>query len=116
MIEMPRKIRRSEEAKLDREQRKAQALRKGKEVSFLTCPLCGRSRPLKMWNKTTSFQVKPAYAIISTRKGGGRRIGFFRIPEKDVPLRDLKEAYPLVYANLLENVQELSSLLEDLEK
>lgn len=116
MIEMPRKIRRSEEAKLDRESRKAQALRDGKEVTFLTCPLCGRSRPLRMWGKTTEFQVKPDYAVVTTRIGGGRRIGFFRLEEKDVKVGDLKEAYPLVYANLLENVRELSSLLEDLEK
>ncbi len=116
MIRMAQRIKRSEKAKLDRERRKAQAFAEGKEVSYLTCPLCGRSRPLRMWKKDTRFQVKPGYAIVTTRKGGGRRIGFFRLKEKDVKLPDLKEAYPLVYANLLENVRELSSLLEDLEK
>mgnify|MGYP007042398634 CR=1 FL=1 len=104
---MPKTERRSEKAKRDYKDRKAQAMDHGKEATFLTCPLCGINRPLKMWGKDTRFNVKPDYAIITVRKGGGRRIGFFRLEDRDVKLADLKELYPAVWRNLKESVEEL---------
>ena len=113
---MPQKIRRSEKAKQDKEERRVQALAWGSEVIFLTCPLCGRNRPLKTHGKPTRFKVKPDYAVITVRKGGGRRIGFFRLPEKDLKLSELKEAYPEVYMNLKESIEELHIIMEEIEK
>jgi len=107
MVEMPKTERRSEKAKKDYEDRKAQAMAHGKEALFLTCPLCGINRPLKMWGKDTRFKVKPEYAIITVRKGGGRRIGFFRVEDGDIQLPDLKEYYPEVWKNLFEEVNTL---------
>jgi hypothetical protein len=109
--EMPKKERRSEKAKKDYEDRKAQAMADGKEAEFLTCPLCGFNRPLKMWGKDTRFIVKPDYAIITVRKGGGRRIGFFRLEDRDVNLTDLWGEFPEVWKNLFENVNVLHDLL-----
>ena len=108
---MPKIERRSEKAKKDYDRRKAQALTKGKEATFLTCPLCGINRPLKMWGKDTRFGVKPDYAILTVRKGGGRRIGFFRLEDRDVKLADLWEQNPEVWKNLFENVGLLHDIL-----
>jgi len=111
MPKIKKKEKRSEKAKKDYEDRKAQAMADGKEATFLTCPLCGLNRPLKMWKKDTRFNVKPDYAIITVRKGGGRRIGFFRLEDRDVKLADLWEKYPEVWENLFENVNLLHDLL-----
>jgi hypothetical protein len=111
MPKIKKRERRSEKAKKDYEDRKAQAMADGKEAAFLTCPLCGINRPLKMWGKDTRFAVKPDYAIITVRKGGGRRIGFFRLEDRDVKLADLWEKYPEVFTNLLQEVNLLHILL-----
>lgn len=114
----PKKTRRDKalEAREDKAIRRAKALVDGKEVVFLTCPLCGKNRPLQnKKGEKARFQIKPDYALITTRKGGGRRIGFFRLPDKDVNLTELKELYPDVFWNLYDNVKELFDILETLK-
>jgi hypothetical protein len=104
--ERRRKLRRSAKARLDREARKDVALQEGTEVEFGTCPLCGRNQPLKSFK----LQVKPDYAIVTVRKGGGRRRGFFLLLDRNVYLKDLPEKYPEVWKNLKQNVEELHDL------
>ena len=105
---MPKIERRSEK---DYDVRKAQALKNGKEAVFLTCPLCGVNRPLQKLGKDNWFKVKTDYAIITVHKGGGRRIGFFRIEDRDVKLEDLQKKYPEVWENLFESVGLLHDFL-----
>ena len=85
--------------------------KKGSRIEYLTCPLCGRNRPLKMWNKQTAFEVKPDYAIIQIRYGGGRGSGFVLSLEESTKLEDLEREYPEVYSNLKAEVEKLHKLL-----
>jgi len=111
-----RKRRKVKVTEADRAARRAQALISGAEIKYLICPLCHKSHPLKTDDSRTLFRVNGNYAIISTRVGGGDRVGFFRIPEKDITLKDLKESYPLVFNNLRNSVEQLSDLIAAQEK
>lgn len=110
-VKKRRRLKRSEKAKADRKIREAQALKDGTEVTFLTCVLCGRNRPLKNFK----FNVKPDYAVVTVRKGGGRRRGFFRLENRDVYMKDLPKLYPDVWANLKENVEKLYDLIHRIQ-
>lgn len=103
-----------EESKRSKEasytERRAKAL-SGARVEYLTCPLCGRNRPLKMWGKQTTFEVKPNYDIIQIRYGGGRGVGFFLSEGEGTKIEDLQRAYPEVYENLKREVEKLYALL-----
>ncbi|MHC1628265.1 MAG: hypothetical protein ACXQTI_05500 [Candidatus Nezhaarchaeales archaeon] len=96
------------------EERKAKALTEGTRVEYLTCPLCGLNRPLEKWGKPTVFKVKPDYAIIQVRYGGGRGRGFFLNEKESIKLEDLKNHYPDVFENLKEEVEKLYEIIEKL--
>ncbi len=95
------------------DERKAKAMQ-GTRVLFLTCPLCGLNRPLSSYKGTASFQVKPDYAIIQVRYGGGKGIGFFLDQEESINLQELAKHYPDVLENLKEQVSQLQNILEAL--
>jgi hypothetical protein len=96
------------------DERKKISLKEGKEVTFLTCPLCGRNRPLNIWGRRAVFEFKPDYAIIQIRKGGGRGYGFFLVLDKSLKLNDPEflEKYWDVFLNLKEEVRKLYEFLE----
>jgi len=97
-------------SKLCYEERRAKAS-SGARIEYLTCPLCGRNRPLIMWGKQTRFEVKPDYAIIQVRYGGGRGVGFFLSLEESINIEDLEREYPKVYENLKGEIELLYNLL-----
>ena len=97
-------------SKLSYEERRAKAS-SGARIEYLTCPLCGRNRPLIMWGKQTRFEVKPDYAIIQVRYGGGRGVGFFLSLEESTNIEDLEREYPKVYENLKGEIELLYNLL-----
>jgi len=97
-------------SKLSYEERRAKAS-SGARIEYLTCPLCGRNRPLIMWGKQTRFEVKPDYAIIQVRYGGGRGVGFFLSLEESINIEDLEREYPKVYENLKDEIELLYNLL-----
>ena len=102
---------RAARAKEDREQRRLDAVKEGKEVQYLHCPLCGRNRPLNTKKGRSEFKVKLDFGVITTRIGGGNRIGFFRVDGSEVLIVDLQAEYPDVYENLREEVGKLSDAL-----
>ena len=97
-------------SKLSYEERRAKAS-SGARIEYLTCPLCGRNRPLIMWGRQTRFEVKPDYAIIQVRYGGGRGVGFFLSLEESINIEDLEREYPKVYENLKGEIELLYNLL-----
>ena len=92
--------------------RKQKALA-GTRVLYLTCPLCGLNRPLSSYKGSATFQVKPDYAIIQVRYGGGRGSGFFLAEEESISLSDLKATNPEVELNLKTEVLALVKALVD---
>lgn len=93
---------------LERQQR---AFTEGKPVLFLTCPLCGRGRPLTTWKGKTIFNVKPDYAIVQVRYGmGGRQGGFYLKEDESVFLEDLQASHPDIHDNLKEQVKVLYNM------
>ena len=96
------------------ETRRNKALSQGTRVEFITCPLCGRNRPLEMWGNEVRFEVKPDYAIIQVRYGGGRGSGFFLNENESVKLEEMKEKYPELYINLKNEVFKLNEILQKL--
>ena len=99
------------------EARKAQALTEGVDVHYLTCPLCGRGRPLNAeWRKggETRFEFKPDYFLIQHRKGGGRGIGFFLVPEGSLTLEEANMEHPEIISNLKQEAQRLIDALNAL--
>ena len=98
-------------AREDREQRRLDAFADGKEIHYLHCPLCGRNRPLDTRKGRSEFEVKLDFGVITTRIGGGRRIGFFRVEGSEVTIADLKDQFPEVYENLREEVEKLHGAL-----
>lgn len=98
-----------------REERKAKAM-SGRRVEFLTCPLCGFNRPLETYKGGAKFQVRPDYAIIQVRYGGGRGSGFFLSLEESTKLDKLKESYPDIYLNLKEQVDKLHEAFSEIPK
>ena len=97
-------------SELSYEERRAKAS-SGARIEYLTRPLCGRNRPLIMWGKQTRFEVKPDYAIIQVRYGGGRGVGFFLSLEESINIEDLEREYPKVYENLKGEIELLYNLL-----
>lgn len=95
------------------EERRAKAL-SGARVEYVTCPLCGFGRPLKTYKGDTRFEIKPDYAIVQVRYGGGRGIGFFLVPEESVKVEDLRSMYPEVLDNLKEEIARLHEVFKDL--
>ena len=96
------------------EERKAKALTDGARVEYLSCPLCGRNQPLNTYKGQTLFQVKPDYAIIQVRYGGGRGIGFFLVLEESTTIEDLRSEYPEVADNLKEQISRLYEIFKDI--
>ena len=94
----------------DYQERKSKAYASGSRVEYVTCPLCGRNRPLIMWNKETRFEVKPDYAIIQVRYGGGRGSGFFLSESESVKLDRLKQEYPELFENLKSEIEKLHKI------
>jgi len=99
-----------ERRKASYEERKAKAM-SGRKVLYLTCPLCGLNRPLESYKGRAAFEVKPDYAIIQVRYGGGRGIGFFLSQGESIKLEELKEQYPEVLRNLKAQAEELNTIL-----
>ena len=93
--------------------RKAKAMQ-GARVLFLTCPLCGLNRPLHTYKGSTRFQVRPDYAIIQVRYGGGRGLGFFLAEDESIKLMDLKDTHPDVFENLKEEVIQMAKTFMNL--
>ena len=90
------------------EERQAIAFAEGKQVLFLTCPLCGRGRPVNTWKGKTVFNVKPDYAIVQVRYGkGGRQGGFYLKEDESIFIGDLQAIHPDIYNNLKEEVKVL---------
>jgi len=96
------------------EERKAKALSEGTRVEYISCPLCGRNRPLIVWDEETRFEVKPNYAIVQVRYGGGRGIGFFLNEEESIYLQSMREQYPELLDNLKEEIAKLYELFKNL--
>lgn len=96
------------------EERRAKALAEGTKVLFLTCPLCGRNRPLETYKGSSRFEVKPDYAIIQVRYGGGRGIGFFLSEDESIKLEDLRSTHPEVLENLKEMIGKLYEIFKTL--
>lgn len=96
------------------QQRKAEALSRGARVLYLTCPLCGLNRPLETYKGTTRFEVKPDYAVIQVRYGGGRGIGFFLSEDESIKLEDLRSTHPEVMDNLKEQIEQLHEIFKTL--
>lgn len=88
------------------DERKAKAMA-GTRILYLTCPLCGLNRPLKTYKGDTKFQIKPDYAIIQVRYGGGRGVGFFLSQDESIKLEELRGTYPEVLENLKHQIAEL---------
>jgi len=107
-----RKRRKIKVTKEDQDARRSHALAAGTEITYVICPLCHKSRPLKSYDSRTQFRVESGYAVISVRIGGGDRVGFFRIPERDISINELKNSHPLVFENLKNSVTQLSDLIE----
>ena len=72
------------------------------------------NRPLERWGKPTRFKVKPDYAIIQVRYGGGRGRGFFLNLDESVTLKELKDQYPDIFKNLKTEVEKLYEILNSL--
>lgn len=94
------------------EEKRRHAFEHGKRVEYLTCPLCGRNKPLHTWKGKTSFVIKPDYAIIQVRYGGGKDesgkgIGFWLKLEESTNLSKLSANYPEVFENLKDSIIEL---------
>jgi len=93
------------------EERKARALSEGVKVLFVTCPLCGRGRPMKdRWGKEAAFNVKPDYFLIQARYGAGRGSGFFLKEDESLKIKEVKKEYPEIYENLKKSIKELSKV------
>ena len=93
------------------EERRARALAEGARVEFLTCPLCGLNRPLQRWGRPTRFQVRPDYAIIQVRYGGGRGMGFFLSENESTKLEDLRRTHPEIFDNLKDEITKLYEII-----
>lgn len=106
--------RRHEEKMATYEARKAEALATGTRVLYLTCPLCGLNRPLDTYKGRADFEVKPDFAIIQVRYGGGRGRGFFLSEDESVNLEGLKEEFPEVFDNLKEEIEKLYEIFKTL--
>lgn len=113
--------RRKEEVRRRREEtllvKKVKAMLSGKKVFYVTCPLCGLNKPMIQWGKKiTPFQIKPDYFIIQCRKGGGRGIGFFLVPEESTKIEDLPKKYPEIWENLKQNVYKLYEIIKNIDQ
>ena len=114
---LARKFRRRLEVRAQRdltvEERKQHALAFGTRVLYIVCPLCGRNRPLNPHEREqTRFEVKPDFALIQVRYGGGKGSGFFLKEEESLSIEEVKEQYPDLYENLKEQVVRLSKILK----
>ena len=110
-IERKKKIR--EHRDKTYEERKAKAFATGKKVLFVTCPLCGRGRPMQdRWGNKAKFKVKPEYFIIQARYGSGRASGFFLKDDESLGIDDVKKEYPGIYNNIKRSVQQLAKLFK----
>ena len=95
------------------DERREKALREGKKYLYITCPLCGLSRPLRSYKGSVRFTVKPDFAIIQARYGtGGRGQGFFLKEDESLSLSDVKKKYPDVYENLRLEVKRLATMFK----
>jgi hypothetical protein len=83
-------------------ERQSRAFAAGHKVLFLTCPLCGRGRPLRTWKGKSLFKVKPNYAIIQTRYmiGGKGHGGFYLKEDESTFVEQLAKLFPDIYDNL----------------
>lgn len=108
---------RKAEKEATREQRRQKAMAGAGPIWYITCALCGRSRPLKLWGKTASFKVKPDYAIITGRFGGGNKIGFFRDPNSDVSwdMLSTDPRFKEIWKNLRTEIHALNDLVTEIE-
>ena len=94
------------------DERKAKALATGKEYLYVTCPLCLKSRPMKIFSNRKIFKIDPNCAMLQTRMmlGGKGSGGFFRDEGKDVNISDLKAKHPSIYKNLKTEIGKLHDL------
>ena len=97
------------EEKLSHEERKALAFKLGKKYSYLICPLCGKSKPMKTWKGKTVFDIDDDPEIIQFRMcRGGRGIGgFYKNEDESIFLSHLKEKNPELLQNLNEQLGKL---------
>ena len=92
---------------LTREERQSIALSEGTEVHFVTCPLCGFSRPAgKYLEGTVAFTNIDLNRmhVLSVRRGGGRGIGVFRVDEDSLLLEELKDVPE--YQEVIDQIRE----------
>ena len=89
--------------------RQRNAFSGGHKVLFVTCPLCGRNRPITTWKGKTIFKAKPDYAIVQTRYiGGGKgHGGFFLKEDESVFIEGLAALFPDIYDNLKREIRTL---------
>jgi len=103
------------------QERRQYALEQGTRTQYLTCPLCGRNRPLK---DSTRFEVKPDYALVQTRAGGGEimtqhggmSVGWWLVEDESLSMEEVREQYPEVWANLIEEVGRLQGAVKAVEE
>ena len=102
---------------LTKEQKRRSVIREGREVQYLTCPLCGFNRPvikyLKGRIKLTNIDLDRMFVLV-TRAGGGRESGFYRIDSKSILLKDLKDKAK--YRDLVSQIRIQSKRILDVLK
>jgi len=92
------------------DERKAKALSEGHKTSYVVCPLCLRSRPLRTHKSgKTIFRIDPNPEVIQVRYGIGGRAqgGFFKNDSESMRLEDIKNTDSDVYENLKEEIAKL---------
>lgn len=89
------------------------AFAEGTKSLFVTCPMCGRNRPLKdKWGKGAHFVVKPDYALIQARYSIGRGSGFFLKEDESLSIDQVKDEFPEIYEEIKAAVEQLHDLFK----
>lgn len=84
-------------------------------IWYRACPLCGFQRPLtNKWGTSPKFKVRPDYAIVHARFGGGRKIGFFRDDRYDMSIETLSSSKDPLLSELWNNLRTEVHILNDI--
>lgn len=79
---------------LTKEDRRERAMLYGTEVFYVNCPLCGMSKSKNKYDNGSlrfdSIDLTKMHVIV-LRKGGGKFIGFHKVPEQSLLLEEIKD-------------------------
>lgn len=91
---------------LNEEQKRDQVVREGySEIHYFTCPLCGKSHPMKYKNsilRSDHLDIELG-ELLQVRYAGGRGSGFYKDPSQSKTLLQVKEDPQ--YADLIEQIK-----------